>query len=156
MQNRLPTIPEYFKRFVNADIDLDVENSVPCPFHKEEHGKSFTYSPDKKIFRCWGACHTGGNVIMLHKLNYKLATKEEAKKSLYNLYDIEDTPSFVKEEVNVNPEEVARRATYANALRVATSCDDWIELDYIMSMHPVDTKKLEAFINVRRKASAQI
>lgn len=150
MGNRLPTIPEYFKKYVNQNIDLDVENAIACPFHHEEHGKSFTYSPDKKIFRCWGACHTGGDVIMLHKLNYKFATKDEAKKSLYSMYDIEDKPSFEKEEVHVNPEEVSRRAAYANAVRVAKTPEDWIALDYIMSMSPVDVKRLETFTASRK------
>lgn len=150
MENRLPTIPEYFKKYVNANIDLDIDNAIPCPFHHEEHGKSFTWSPTKKVFRCWGACHTGGDVINLHKLNYRFKTREEAKKSLYEMYQISDTPTFVRKEVEANPTEVRNRVAYANAISMAKTIDDYIELDYIMSMSPVDTARLETFVMVRK------
>lgn len=146
----LPSIPEYFKRYVNSNIDLNTETSIPCPFHHEEHGKSFTYSPTKKVFRCWGACHTGGDVIALHQLNHKYKTRDEAKRSLYAMFEIDNKPSFRKKEVTVNEEEVKERVAYANALRVAKTVDDWIELDYIMSFYPIDVEKLEVFANVRR------
>lgn len=145
----LPTIPEYFKKYVNPNIDLETENSIPCPFHKEVHGKSFTYSPSKKIFRCWGACHTGGDVIELHRLTNKIKTREEAKISLYEMCGVDMRPTFTKRVVTANPEEVKERVAYANALRAAKTLEDWVELDYIMSFYPLDVNRLEVFTNVR-------
>ncbi len=146
----LPSIPDYIKTHVDPNIDLEVSNSCACPFHDEVNGKSFTYSPTKKIFRCWGKCHCGGNVIRLHQLHMKLSSYEEAKQSLYSLYSIkEDTPTFERKKPVVDQKDVDYRVAYADALRVAKTPEDWIELDYIMSMYPVETIKLEMFTRRR-------
>ena len=48
-----------------------------CPFHKEKAG-SFTVSPDKNMFYCFG-CHAGGNVFSfiekIENLNFPQAVK---------------------------------------------------------------------------------
>ena len=87
-----------------------------CPFHKEKT-PSFSVTPDKNIFYCFG-CHKGGNVIKfvmeMDKLSYPEAIQQLAKK-----YGIE-----VKYEQGYNP-ELAKKDTTKDEIialyeRVAT------------------------------------
>lgn len=149
--NRLPSLAEYYKRFVNENVDLDKETSIPCEFHKETHGKSFVVRSDKKHWRCFGKCHTGGGIYELHQINFKFKTLDEAKKSLNEIYGIDDTPTFIKPTVEVNESEVRRRLAYSNAIRVAKTIEDWVELDYIMSQSPTDVLALETFADIRKR-----
>ncbi len=65
-----------------------------CPFHTEKT-PSFTVSPDKQIFYCFG-CHTGGNVfsfIMQHEgLTFPEAVRELGKKYGIEIPDARLTP----------------------------------------------------------------
>lgn len=151
VNSNLPSIPDYFKRYVDPKVDLNETPSIPCPFHNEVNGKSFSYSRQLNIWRCFGACHCGGDVVDLHRLNYRFRTKEEAKKSLYRDYGINvvPNPSFQKEEVFVDPKEVFRRHVYGTAVRLAKNRDDWLELDYIVSKVPYDVEELVDFCTAR-------
>lgn len=148
---RLPSIPDYFRQYVDPKIDLTTTPSIPCPFHDEKSGRSFSYSKQLGVWRCFGACHCGGDVIELHRLNYRMKTREEAKRAMYTLYGIslKEELSFDKKELAVNEEDVHRRHVYATALSLANTVDDWIELDYIMSKVPYDVKELEVFCSTR-------
>lgn len=144
---QLPSVPDYFMMYVDSKIDLNTQKSIACPFHGETKGKSFSYSPTLGIWRCWGACHCGGDVIDLHKLNYRLRTREEAEKSLCAICGIElklDL-SFERETPTVDAKVVYRNRLYALANSIAKDPDAWIELDYIMSKAPFDEKELEVF-----------
>lgn len=145
--DKLPTIPQYYKQYVDPSVDLNINSSQPCPFHNEKTGKSFSYSKQLNIWRCFGQCHCGGDVIDLHRLNYKLKSREEAKASLYNILGIEYTASlsFEKEDIEVDEVDVHRRRVYSLAVTVATKPDDWLELDYILSKVPYDVHELEMF-----------
>lgn len=147
VNDKYPTIPQYFKQYVNSKIDLDVTSSIPCPFHHEVNGKSFTYSKQLGVWRCWGACHCGGNVVDLHKLNYRIKSRAEAEESLCRLLSIKMEVKFSieKEEVNVDETDVYRRRVYNLACSLAKDPDSWIELDYIVSKVPFDVKELEVF-----------
>lgn len=149
--NKLPTVPQYYKQYVDNKVDLNEMPYQPCPFHGEISGRSFSYSKQLGIWRCFGACHAGGDVINLHKLNYKLKTREEALKSICSLYgiDVEEAPSFeyVKPEIDEN--EVYRHRALACAMQMANTPDDYIELDYIVSKVPYDVKDLEIFCSAR-------
>ena len=149
---QLPSIPSYFRDYVDSKVDLDIMRSIPCPFHGETKGKSFTYSPSLNKWRCWGACHCGGDVIDLHRLNYKLKSRSDAKLSLYALYGLTADVHSMLQERNVQPKEseVAERTLIAKALRMVTP-DTWVDLDYIMSETPLDTEKLEVFVNEHDK-----
>ena len=149
MANHLLTVPEYYKRFIDSSVDLNVTTKVCCPFHKEAT-PSFSYSPERGTWRCFGACKCGGDVIALHMKNAKLHTRAEAKKSLFDLLGIKHEVSFNYKRPEVNEESVRQHLAYAEALSLAKTVDDWIELDYIMSIYPIDVKKLEVFNNVRR------
>jgi len=145
--DKLPTIPQYYKQFVDPKVDLETNSSQPCPFHNEKSGKSFSYSKQLNIWRCFGQCHCGGDVIDLHRLNYGLKTKEEAKKSLFQICGLtyEETISFVKREIEINEENVYKRRVYALAVSLAKEPAEWLELDYILSKVPYDVKELEVF-----------
>lgn len=149
--NKLPSVPVYYAQFVDPKVNLDETPSQPCPFHDEKTGKSFTWSKQLNRWRCWGKCHCGGDVIDLHKLNYKLKSRDEALRSLCDIYHISMTQelSFEKEEVEVDEKEVYRRRIYALSLALAKEPDDWLDLDYIVSKVPYDVKELEMFCNVR-------
>ena len=151
IDNRLPSIPAYFKQYVDPKIDLETTPQIPCPFHEEKTGRSFSYSKQLGIWRCFGACHCGGDVIELHKLNYRMRSRDEAKRAMYNMYglSIVETPDFEKKQIEVNPEEVHRRHAYAMAVSLAKEPDDWLELDYIVSKVPYDVKELEVFCAAR-------
>ena len=147
------SVPEYYQKMVDPGVDLNVEHSIPCKFHGETTGKSFSYSPEKKVWRCWGKCHCGGKVVELHKLNYHLKTEEEARASLIKVLGLapeDNTPTFEKKAPpKVSEETVKKNVLIAKAERIAKTPDDWIELDYIMSQHPVDVTQLEIYCEER-------
>lgn len=145
--DKLPSVPDYFKNYVDKDIDLANVKSIPCPFHNETHGKSFSYAPMLGKWRCWGACHCGGDVIDLHRLNYRLRTREEAKASLCAMLGIRpDTElSFERVTPTVDAKEVYRNRLYALAVSIAKEPDAWEKLDYILGKAPFDTRELEVF-----------
>lgn len=62
-----------------------------CPFHKEK-SPSFSVSPDKQIFKCFG-CGVGGNVIhfvsKIENLSFKEAVEELAEKAGVELPKLE-------------------------------------------------------------------
>lgn len=151
IMEKLPSIPEYFRKFVDPSIDLDKTHNIPCPFHREQSGKSFTYSAELGKWRCWGACHAGGDVIDLHRLNHRYASRDEAKKSIYKLYGltVNTKPSFERTEPKVNELDVERRSVYSQAIHLAKTVDDYVELDYIMSQVPYDVDTLKQFIQNR-------
>ena len=146
-KNKLPTIPEYFRAYVDKTVDLDATPSIPCPFHNERTGKSFSYSRQLGIWRCFGACHRGGDVFQLHKLNYKLGSTREAKESLYKLYGLNlvSQLTFEREKVEPDLKDAYRRRVYTAALGLAKDVEDWLELDYIVSQVPYDVTQLEDF-----------
>ena len=141
----LLSIPEYYKRYINHNVDLSIETKQCCPFHHEDT-PSFSYSPERGTWRCFGACHKGGDVIDLHQLNYKLSNREEAKRSLMDILGIKEEVTFVRERPQPNEEEVHKRIVYNKAIRCAHTVEDFEELDYIMSFYPLSVEKLETFI----------
>ena len=145
----LPSIPEYFTRFIDSNIDLNKTQKICCPFHKEDT-PSFSYSPEKGVWRCFGACKFGGDVIALHQKNYKLRTRREAEASLYSILGLTPRPrGLIKGEADEFV--VQSQAAYAKAMMVARTPDDWDELDYIMGQYPINTDRLEAFYNCRKR-----
>lgn len=148
----LITIPEYFTRFIDPKIDLNVTPKICCPFHQEDT-PSFSYSAEKGVWRCFGACKFGGDVIAMHQKHYHLRNREEAEKSLYKLLGYTETVNpmeKLREPPVANEREVVFKSAYAKALSVARTPDDWDALDYIMGQYPQDVHMLEAFYNERR------
>ena len=149
------SIPDYWKTYVNPNVDLEKEPKQACPFHNEQHGQSFSYKAEKGYFSCFGACHVyGGDVVQLHMLNYKIKDYDKAEESLARLYHINLKSKelhFEKKEVKVDEKNVALRVAYAQACNLATGPEAWLELDMIMSQYPTDYDKLKIFVNTHRK-----
>lgn len=142
------SIPEYYKKFCDSNVDLNEVRSIPCKFHNEKHGKSFTFSPEKKLWRCWGSCHCGGGVVQLHRLNYGLRNDTEARESLADILGIKEDKKELHIPKEAVPDEFSAqlRVLQAKAIRMATTVDRWLELDYEMSQYPVTTEQLEMLI----------
>lgn len=70
----------------------------PCPFHYEKEA-SFTVSPDKQIFYCFG-CHAKGDLISFVAKKENLS-QVEAAKYLIDKYQIE-LPAQIKESFSKN------------------------------------------------------
>ena len=112
----LPTIPQYFKEHVDRDIDLATTPSIPCPFHNEVHGRSFSFSAQLGVWRCFGQCHCGGDVIDLHRLNHHLKSRREAEKSLCAMYGVTLSQiDFKKRKLEIDEEDIHRRRGYNRA-----------------------------------------
>lgn len=138
------SIPEYFKRFIDSRVDLTVENKICCPFHKEDT-PSFSYSPERGTWRCFGACKCGGDVIELHRVNNKLKDRATAEASLRELLGIKREVTFKRERPTVDKETVERRLSYTRAIACAKTVDDWLELDQIMSYSPPNQDALDNY-----------
>lgn len=145
MNNKmLPSISQYMKDHVDSTKEW-TDGNYACPFHDEKHGKSFSIRGS--IWRCFGQCQCGGDVVSLHKHNFRIKTKEEAERSLFNLYhiDVSKDVSFVLPKVDADPVLARRRIAYNRALRAAKTVEQWLELDYILSKVPFDVAELELF-----------
>ena len=82
-----------------------------CPFHKETL-PSFTVSPDKQIFYCFG-CHAGGNVFSFVSKIERLDFPESVR-HLADIVGVEIT------EKTVSPEKTAERNKIRDMLKFAS------------------------------------
>lgn len=80
----------------------------PCPFHSET-AASFTVSPEKQIFYCFG-CHASGDVIAFIAKIENLSQLEAAK-FLIEQFKI-DVPEELKKNTNVALSNVQEKDTY--------------------------------------------
>jgi DNA primase len=72
---------------VSEYVDLDTRSRTPkarCPFHAE-NTPSFVVFPESQLWRCFGACATGGDVISFlarqHKVEFREALKMAATRA---------------------------------------------------------------------------
>lgn len=72
-----------------------------CPFHNEK-SPSFSVSPDKQIFHCFG-CGVGGNVFTflskIENISFIEAVQNLARKSKYNTSNIRKQCRFCKRRI---------------------------------------------------------
>ena len=147
------TIPEYFKIYIDPNVNLGTTLKILCPFH-EDNTPSFTYSPEKGIARCWSGPHCGGgDVIWLHQRNYKITTREEATESIAKLLGIKDTDMvFTNLPIKCDEQKVRFETLLTRANRSAKVPSDWIALDQLMTVwKPIHelVEDLELYLKVR-------
>lgn len=144
---RIPSIPEYYGTFIDKKVDLLSEPKQCCPFHKEDT-PSFSYSAERDVWRCFGACKCGGDVIELHRKNYHLRTRAEADKSLRSIFHVPERPVNFRAggDIIVNEDNVELGCAYAKACILANTPERWIALDYVMSIYPVNVCDLQELV----------
>lgn len=143
---RLPSVPEYYKEFINNSVDLIEEPKQCCPFHVE-NTPSFSYNVETGRWSCFGKCHAHGDVVDMHMRHYRLSSRQEAQKSLNSMYEVE-APSTLEEVVDqskmyANPNKVRTNIAYSQAVAMAgNNVDRWLQLDYAMSIYPFEAYRL--------------
>lgn len=148
MMKRLPTVPEYYKQFIDNKVDLTQEPKQCCPFHKE-NTPSFSYDLNTGRWSCFGACHDHGDVVKMHQKYFKLDSIEQARKSLCSLYGVTEVrtlESVANETPVVSEEKIEDDKVYIEACSLATTPDRWVQLDYAMSISPYDRERLKVLI----------
>lgn len=146
---RLPTVPEYYKEYINRSVNLIDEPKQCCPFHKE-NTPSFSYMREKGVWSCFGACHCiGADVIEMHRRHFKLSTRDEAETSLRKICRCTKKPGtrLEQQRVIVNEGEVEYKQARALAHMLANNPERWAELDYLESKTPNETWEFENLVN---------
>lgn len=146
---RFLNVPEYLKKYINKNIDLNETPKICCPFHKEDT-PSFSYNPASGRWRCFGACHTGGDVIDMHRINYRIKSRLDAEKSLRSLEGMpaldDKALDLSIEPVILNEDDLELDKIYNLCLLNANTVDRWISMDYVMSIYPVDVVRLKTLL----------
>ncbi len=148
---RTISIPEYYIRYINSAVNLLENPKQCCPFHHEDT-PSFSFSVDRGVWRCFGACHTGGDVIDLARMHRKLASREEAVSYLCSLLHIQ--PDAITK-LTPRTESVDEAKSQLNRLiqdieRICKGPDDWIDFDVAMSYNEVTMDKLQRLKKLAR------
>ena len=149
----LPTVPQYYMDFINPKVDLVKTPKQCCPFHKEDT-PSFSFDLRSGRWSCFGSCHAHGDVIEMHRRWMHLNTIEEAEADLYAKYHIpqptvEEKLERVRDVKPIPTNEVKFEIAYLKACELATTVEDYIELDAIMAVTPVNYLSLQNFNSER-------
>lgn len=138
-------IPTYYKTDIDPSVDLNsIVGSIPCKFHNEKHGASFSYSKEKKVCSCFGRCHFTEDVIGLHQRWHKLESREEAIDSLCNRLGIEKGRiGLVRAKDEIKFYEVEKTSLLNKCERLAKDIETILELDYLMSQLKSDSELIE-------------
>lgn len=144
-------IATYYKTDIDPSVDLDsIVGSIPCKFHGEKHGASFSYSKEKNVCSCFGKCHFTEDVIGLHMRWHKLADRDEAIDSLCSRLNIErGRIELVRKKDDVKYYEARKTSLLNQSELLARNIDAILELDYLMSQLKTDgeiIQDLENFI----------
>lgn len=112
-----------------------------CPFHNE-NTPSFFVDTGTNTWKCYGGCHSGGNVISLYRklkndLPFPIACKELAKKYLNE--DIEDDYKPSKEDEEKQKEK--------ESLQIILS---YVQEFYVQCIHEVNPAANKARETVRK------
>lgn len=146
---RLPTVPEYYREYINRSVDLIEEPKQCCPFHKE-NTPSFSYMREKGVWSCFGACHCiGADVIEMHRRHFKLSTRDEAERNLRKICRCTTKPSTRLEQkrIIIDEDGVEYNQARVTARLMANTPERWLELDYLESKYPNETWEFENLVN---------
>lgn len=145
---RRPTVAEYYQEHVNCNVNLLDSPKQCCPFHSEKT-PSFSYNIETGRWSCFGKCHAHGDVVEFHRRWYHLDSKEEAERSLDSMYEVPRIKSLEMMDgiTYVSEESVENNTLYNEALMLANTPTRWVELDYVMSLHPFDSNRLLLMLN---------
>lgn len=142
---RRPSVVEYYREFINKDIDLTEEPKQCCPFH-EEKTPSFSYDINSGRCTCFGKCHAYGmDAIEMHKRLFGYDSREEAQRSIDAIYEVNSNTTFEKmlTEVSlIDEEKIEDNSVYTEAVILASTPERWIELDYVMSKYPFERRNV--------------
>ncbi len=113
-------IVEYIGSFINLK-KAGRNFKANCPFHQEKT-PSFIVSPERQIWRCFGACNEGGDVIKFlmkwEKITFIEALKELAKKT-----------GVVLKKINIEDKIWKKRERYFNMNYLATEFFNYLLLN---------------------------
>ena len=139
---RLPTVPEYFKAYINHNVNLAEEPKQCCPFH-HENTPSFSYDGRTGRWSCFGSCHAHGDVVDMHRRWFKIGSREEAEMDLNRICKIKKD-SFIskKEDSIISRQHIETKAAYLTANIMANTRERWIELDEVMTKYPPSEEEL--------------
>lgn len=139
---RLPTVPEYYKAYIDGKVDLTEEPKQCCPFH-HENTPSFSYDGRTGRWSCFGSCHTHGDVIDMHRRWFRMASRDEAERDLNRICRIPANVTVGKKEVTlINQQQLETKVAYVKANVMANCVERWIELDEVMSKYPPSEDEL--------------
>lgn len=147
--NRLPTVVEYYQDFIDSKVDLTESPKQCCPLH-EENTPSFSYDLKTGRCSCFGKCHAYGmDVVELHRRRLKYKTQQEARLNLCKLYNIDSSEIFniFDAPTPVDEYKVELKTTIYKANAMAKTVDRQLELDYVMSISPIEADRIQELIN---------
>lgn len=144
---KLPSVPEYYQKYIDPNCDLIQTPKQCCPFHKE-NTPSFSYDIRTGRWSCFGKCHTHGDVIDMHQRWFHLSTRQEAEKDLCEKYgvDVKKPETLKTEQTIVSSEKVEDNVVFNRALLLANTPERWAQLDYAMSKYPYNRLDIEELI----------
>lgn len=126
------SVPVYAQEYINKNLNLNETQKICCPFHKE-NTPSFVYSPEKKTWRCFGACGVGGDVIALHQKNKGFKSRDEAITDLAFRYKLEAVFTLTEEPDKTNWDDVELFTLMRKCEEACKTADDYCDYDVVMS-----------------------
>ena len=117
--NELERIEDYIAKFVDLEQNGKTLKGC-CPFHNSTSGSSFVVFPDTQSWRCFGACHEGGDRIKFHMKKFNLGFKD-ACEDLSKGYILTDyKPKPIQKRPTVNESFYSAKTEYDVAMRYPT------------------------------------
>lgn len=122
--------------YIDRSIDLEETPKICCPFHKEDT-PSFSYNPALGVWRCFGSCKFGGDVISMHQKLHKMNSRQDAVQSLALLFrlDSKEIDFTLYDNIEIDEMQVKYVVMVNKAEGLCKSIEDYIELDYLMSFN---------------------
>lgn len=144
---RLPTVAEYYREFIDENVNL-LEQPKQCCFNHSETTPSFSYMVTRDRWSCFGKCDMyNKDVIDMHRLHRRFKDRETAEKSLREIYKI---PNYViLEETRKqlpNYTVIENSSVLQKCIIRAKDINRFLELDLIMSNASREIEELEELL----------